>query len=290
MARAAAKRRQTPKPPARQRRHKDSGGQSFEDTLFFNRLRKQAKWVFVLLAVVFAGGFVIFGVGSNLGGLGDVFGIGSGSNSGGSGQPSIDKALKETQAHPKSPKAWQDLAIAYDTKGEVDPAIAAWTTYTTLRPKDVDGLTQLAAHYETKVSRQTDDARAAAYDVQSAQTSTYGPPSTTPLGRALAATPDPISQAVVAAANQRYNDALTARQASLGQLLDAYKRIAVLQPNEPAAQLQLATAAQNAGDAQTALAAYKAFLRLAPDDPNATYAKQQIKTLQSQLAGSSQHG
>src|SRR5438445_700391 len=84
-----------------------------------------------------------------------------------------------------------------------------------------------------KDSRQTDDARAAAYDVQSAQTSTYGPPSTTPLGRALASTPDPISQAVVAAANQRYNDALTVRQASLGKLLDAYKRIAVLQPNEP---------------------------------------------------------
>ena len=37
-----------------------------------------------------------------------------------------------------------------------------------------------------------------------------------------------------------------------------------------------------------ALAAYKAFLRLAPDDPNATYAKQQIKTLGSQLAGAPQ--
>ena len=50
MARAAAKRR----PPARhheadKRKHKDSGGQRFEDTLFFNRIRKQAKWVFVLL-------------------------------------------------------------------------------------------------------------------------------------------------------------------------------------------------------------------------------------------------
>jgi hypothetical protein len=41
--------------------------------MFFPRLRRQAKWMFVLLALVFGGGFVIFGVGSNLpSGLGDV--------------------------------------------------------------------------------------------------------------------------------------------------------------------------------------------------------------------------
>ena len=64
MARAAAKRR----PPARRhdtgRKHKDSGGQRYEDTLFFNRLRTHAKWVFVLLIIVFGGGFIFLGVGS----------------------------------------------------------------------------------------------------------------------------------------------------------------------------------------------------------------------------------
>ena len=63
MARAAAKRR----PPARRhdtgRKHKDSGGQRYEDTLFFNRLRTHAKWVFVLLIIVFGGGFIFLGVG-----------------------------------------------------------------------------------------------------------------------------------------------------------------------------------------------------------------------------------
>ena len=86
MARAAAKR----KPPARhhddayRKKHKDSGGQRYEDTLFFTRIRKQAKWVFVLLIVAFGLGFVLFGVGSsNLGGLSDIFnGI-----SGGGGRP-----------------------------------------------------------------------------------------------------------------------------------------------------------------------------------------------------------
>jgi tetratricopeptide (TPR) repeat protein len=41
--------------------------------LFFPRLRRQAKWVFLLLAIVFAGGFVFFGVGSGSSGLGDLF-------------------------------------------------------------------------------------------------------------------------------------------------------------------------------------------------------------------------
>jgi tetratricopeptide (TPR) repeat protein len=286
MARAAAKRR----PPARhpeadRRRHKDSGGQRFEDTLFFNRIRKQAKWMFVFLAIVFAGGFVLFGVGSNLGGLSDIF---SGIGGSGSSGPSVKKELERTQENPKNATAWHDLATAYDTKGELDAAIAAWTTYTTLRPKDVDGLTQLATDYEQKFSRQTEQARAAAYDAQTAQPSTYGPPTTSPLGRALGSVSDPIAQAISGSANQRYNDALSTRQETAQKLVAAYQRIATLQPAEPSAQLQLAQAAQSAGDPTTAVAAYKKFLQLAPDDPNAVYAKQQIKALQAQLAPSAQ--
>src|SRR6266516_7946088 len=120
MARAAAKRRQPARHEPDRRRHKDSGGQRFEDTLFCTRLRKQAKWVFVFLAVVFGGGFVLFGVGSsNLSGLTDIF---SGIRGGSSG-PSVSKELKKAQANPKSPQAWHDLAAAYDTKGNLQGAI-----------------------------------------------------------------------------------------------------------------------------------------------------------------------
>jgi tetratricopeptide (TPR) repeat protein len=284
MARAAAKRRQ-PVHREHDRRHKDSGGQRFEDTLFFNRLRKRAKWVFVFLAVVFAGGFVLFGVGSsNVSGLGDIF---NGIRGGGGGN-SVSKALKETQKNPKSPKAWQDLATAYDTKGDLAGAISAWTTYSNLRPKSVDGLTSLATDYSQQLTNQTNEARAAAYDAQTAQPSTFGPPGTTPLGKALGNTPDPIAQAISGAANQRYNDALQRRQVTATQLVATYQRIATLQPTEPASQLQLAQAAQDAGDAATAIAAYKKFLKLAPFDNQAAYAKQQIKTLSSQLPSASQ--
>src|SRR5207247_1750012 len=65
MARAAAKRGQRSTPPAPPpRRPRGATPKSVEETLFFNRLRNHAKWVFVVLAVAIAGGLVVFGVGS----------------------------------------------------------------------------------------------------------------------------------------------------------------------------------------------------------------------------------
>ena len=40
--------------------------------MFFPKIRAHAKWVFVLLAIVFAGSFVFLGVGSGSSGLGDL--------------------------------------------------------------------------------------------------------------------------------------------------------------------------------------------------------------------------
>jgi hypothetical protein len=282
MARAAAKRRQPVRREA-PRRHKDAGGQRFEDTLFFNRLRKQAKWVFVFLAVVFGLGFVVFGVGSSgVSGLSDIF---SGIRGSGGGSVSISKGLKETQQNPKSPKAWQDLATAYDAKGQLASAIPAWTTYTNLRPKSVDGLNSLANDYQAQFTAQTNEAQSAQADLQSAQPTNFGAPTTSPLGRALASVPDPISQAASQGANARFSSILQARSATASALLGVYQRIAGLQPGEPVAQLQLAQAAQQAGASSTAIAAYQEFIKLAPYDNQVPYAKQQIKTLESQLPG-----
>ena len=284
MARAAAKRRQPTHHHRDDRRHKDSGGQRFEDTLFFNRLRKRAKWVFIFLAVVFAGGFVLFGVGSsNVSGLSDIF---NGVGGGGSGQPSVSKAEKATQKNPKDAAAWKTLAAAYDTTGDIPSAISAWTTYTTLRPKDIEGLQSLATDYEQQFSTQTQVAAAAQADAQNAQATQFGPPPTSPLGRALNSVSDPIAQAAGLGANQRFNTALQTRQATAQQLEGVYKKLATLhKPVEPSDQLLLAQAAQNAGDTAAAIAAYKAFIKLAPDDPNAAYARQQVKALGSPSQG-----
>jgi len=67
--RPTADARVTPEPKRKESRH-----DAWEDQLFFSRLRNHAKWVFVLLALVFGLGFVLFGIGSNTGdgGLSDV--------------------------------------------------------------------------------------------------------------------------------------------------------------------------------------------------------------------------
>ena len=283
MARAAAKRR----PPARRhdsgRKHKDSGGQRYEETLFFNRLRTHAKWVFVLLIVVFGLGFVLLGVGSSGLGLGDIF---SGIRGGG-GSQSIDKPLKATQRNPTDAQAWRELATAYDAKGDYAAGLSAWQQYTQLRPKDADGLNALAQDYGQQLQVQAVDAQAAQADLQQTQGANLGLGSTSPLGRALNNLSNPLEQSASAAASSRYQAALSAYQQTATQLVATYQKLARLQPTEPGLQLQLAQAAESIGDATTAIAAYKRFIKLAPDDASAPQARARIKTLEKQLAGSS---
>jgi tetratricopeptide (TPR) repeat protein len=279
MARAAAKRRPPARRPEPKRRHKDSGGQRYEDTLFFNRLRTHAKWVFVLLIVVFGLGFVLFGVGSSSLGLGDIFnGVGGGGSSG----PSVNKALKATQKNPSDAQAWNDLASAYDLEGDYGSAIPAWVKFTQLRPKSVDGLTRLATDYDQQLAVQTQTAQIAQSQSQSSQPTTFGPPSTSPLGRALGSLSDPINSTSSSTASQQLSDALQASQETATLRVGVYQRLAKLQPTESGAQLQLGQAAVDAGNAAVAIAAYKRFLKLAPDDPSAAQAKAQIKALEKQ--------
>jgi tetratricopeptide (TPR) repeat protein len=284
MARAAAKQR----PPARRhdtgRKHKDSSGQRYEDTLFFNRLRTHAKWVFVLLIVVFGLGFVLLGVGSSGLGLGDVFnGIGGGGSSG----PSVGKSLKATQENPKDAQAWKDLGTAYDAKQDYVSGAPAWQQYTILRPKDADGLQRYANDLLQQLQVQATEAQNLQAAAQQYQPSTFGPSPTSPLGRALGSLSDPIGQEAGASTTTAYQNAVAAFQQTSTQLVSAYKKLVTLQPTDPSVRLQLAQIAENAGDAATAISAYKQFVKLAPDDASAPQAKARIKALEKQLAGSS---
>jgi tetratricopeptide (TPR) repeat protein len=275
MARAAAKRR----PPVRRhdtgRKHKDSGGQRYEDTLFFNRLRTHAKWVFVLLIIVFGLGFVLLGVGSSGLGLGDVF---SGIR---------DKPLKATQKNPKNAQAWKDLATAYDSNGDYAAGLAAWQQYTQLRPKDVDGFNALAQDYGQQLQTQVAEVQAAQAEAQQAQPGDLAPSTASPLGRALGSLTDPLNQNEGTEASSRYQAALSGYQQTASQLVAAFQKLAKLQPTDPSVQLQLAQTAESIGDATAAIAAYRQFVKLAPDDASAPQAKARIKALEKQLAGSS---
>ena len=90
-----------------------SMGGSIEDTMFFPRLRRHAKWMFVFLAVVFGLGFTLFGIGAGGTGFGDLLK----GNSGGGGGPNVKKALEATQTRPQDAAAWLALADVYRTTG-----------------------------------------------------------------------------------------------------------------------------------------------------------------------------
>src|SRR2546423_6054520 len=86
---------------------------TIEQTMFFPRLRRQAKWVFLLLAFVFAGGVVFFGVGSGLTGIGDLlrgnFNI-FGGNGGTTKHSAVESALQKKPGEPEGTEAWRGPA------------------------------------------------------------------------------------------------------------------------------------------------------------------------------------
>ena len=75
-----------------------------------------------------------------------------------------------------------------------------------------------------------------------------------------------------------------AAQALFAKEAAAFKRVTTAKPNEATGYIQLGQAAAAAGQVDEALAAYERFVELAPDDPNAKFAKDQIESLKQQQA------
>jgi cytochrome c-type biogenesis protein CcmH/NrfG len=252
-----------------------------EAGMFFPKLRTHARWMFVLLALVFAGGFVLFGVGSGSNGIGNVLSdwLNIGQSSTG---PSTSKLEKNAREHPKDEKAWTDLAAQYAADQRTDDAISALQKAVALKPKDVDALQQLVGQYQRKLQDIAGEAQAQQATSPVVDATLFEPPATTPFGRAFAdptALQDPIQQAL----SGQQTDALTKLQTRYSaiqlKLLDVDRKLVAADPTDPNAQYQLATAADSAGDTTTAQAAYRKFLVLSPDDPLAAQVKQRLKQL-----------
>jgi tetratricopeptide (TPR) repeat protein len=260
--------------PARQRA---STAPSIEDTMFFPRLRRHAKWMFVLLALFFAFGFVLFGVGAGGVGVGDIF-----KGSGGAGAESVSDARQKTEENPNDATAWRDLATAMETEGDTRGAIAALDTAIRLAPKDASAYRELAGLHLTLASQRQRDAQLAqAIAVYQAPSQSF-PSLLGPSGQVVVQ--DPIALGVTGVVSQRINAALQDASTQAALAVDAYKRLAALEPNDPNTQLELAQAAQQTGDATTAISAYERFLKLAPDDPSATVVREQLKQLRGTAA------
>jgi Flp pilus assembly protein TadD len=259
---------------------KRSTAPSIEDTMFFPRLRRHAKWMFVFLAVALGGGFVLFGVGAGGTGVGDLFRGG-----GSSGSPSVSSAQKKTEQNPKDVAAWRALSTALQTDGQTDQAIVAQNRVVVLAPKDADALRELAGLYLSQAAAKQRQAQAlqvqAAY--QGAGQSFPGS-LTSQSGQPVVG--DKISQTINAQSSTEIQALATAAQGAARSAVGTYQKIAALSPNDPNVQLELAQAAQQAGDTPTAIAAYTTFLKLAPDDPSAAIVKQQLKQLKQTSSSS----
>ena len=262
----------------------------WQEELFFQRLRVHAKWAFALLALVFAGGFVVFGVGSGSTGLSQA--LQNAFNFGGSSGPSISGLQKKVAKNSLDKQAWRDLATAYETKHETNLAIAALVSYTNLAPKDQDALLDLAGQYQQLAQQYSTDYTNAQTTANSAllPSTAFPYPSNSPLGKAFAdpnALKDPIGSAVETQVQEQQTTALQNYQSAASNAEGTYQKLAKLSPNDASTQVLLAQAAQGANDLPTAIAAYKRFLKLAPNDTSASSIKTQLKALEKAQASAS---
>jgi tetratricopeptide (TPR) repeat protein len=246
-----------------------------EDTMFFPRLRRQAKWVFLFLALVFGLGFVGFGVGAGGVGVGDIF-----RGAGDSGVPSVSAAQKRVSENPRDPQAFRDLATAQQAVGSTDGAVEALEGLVALRPKDTDALRELAGLYLAQASEAQERAQIAQFRAA------YLAPAAAVTGviqlggRPL--DPDPITNAISVELEDEIRTASFEAQDASAKAVDMYRRIAAAAPDEPSVQLELAQAAEGAGDVATAISAYETFLKLAPEDPTAVEVRRVLRQLRQQ--------
>jgi tetratricopeptide (TPR) repeat protein len=263
--------RVTPPPPRR-----GATSAAVEDTMFFPRLRRHTKWMFVALALVFGLGFVLFGVGAGGNGIGDIFR----NKTNGGGGPSVKNALEQTRERPNDPKAWDNLANVYRTDGNTDDAIQAQTRYTTLAPRDANGFRTLAGDYFTQ-------AREKAIEAQNAQATAQfsgSIPAGTPTRNGKALFSNPLSSIEPAGASSAYAAALQAQGAALQNAISAYQKVAALSPRDPNVQAELGTNALQAGDTTVAIKAFTRYLALAPDSSDAPLIRRQLKQLTQQTS------
>ncbi len=209
--------------------------------------------MFVLLALVFGVGFVVFGVGGGIPGtsLGDIL------HSSGSSSGTSESALRDRiQKNPKD-------------------ALAALQQYTKLRPKDTVVLAELGSLYLTQGNQYQAVAKRAQQEFAAANPGAFLPSLAASTGQPVLT--DPITQPTTQDASTKFNEASANAQGAYTGAVNALKRLAKVTPKDPQAQLQLGTAAETAGDLPTAIAAYKTVLKLAPTDPNAPKIRQEIQ-------------
>ncbi|HEY7562914.1 MAG TPA: tetratricopeptide repeat protein [Gaiellaceae bacterium] len=253
--------------------------------MFFPKLRRRAKWVFLLLAIVFAGSFVFFGVGAGGSGIGDYISDFI-NNSPNTGTPSLDDARSAVDDNPNDAAAQLDLARAAQQAGQVDEAITAYEAYRQMKPKDAAALRSLAALYGQQVAIARREAEVANGRAAEASLQQVLAPSDSPFLQELMSSPatDSLSGEFQARAQTASAEAQRLSRLQLA----VYQDLTLIVKDDPLVFLQLAQAAEGAFDYASAIAAYEQFLQLAPNNASAKQVQQridQLKTLTGQTGG-----
>jgi hypothetical protein len=284
MARAAVRAKQLEKAKAqptksrgRGRKRRHSGGGNPNQELFFVKLRRGNKWLYGFLAAVFALTFVGVGVGSGSGGLSQLWSgiFGTGSNA-------VSQAQGEIKDHPA--KGYRDLATAYEANSQNVLAMGALTNYLKLRKKDAGSWAELGGLELTQAQKYTNQYSGAQSAAQLADPSAPFLPGGT-LGTAVGtnAAYQAASQNASSKASGTYTKAITALNSSVTDYQHARKNA----PHNTSYLQELATAAENAGNAKVAISALNAYLKQVPNSPLKKQIKAQIKALQKSAAAAS---
>jgi len=289
MARAAVKAKQqalkkTAQPAKGARRvggrRKHAAGGNPNQQLFFMRLRRKAKFAYLILAILFGVTFAFLGVGSGSnGGLDQLF---SGLNIFSSSGSSVSNAQKEIKDHPNVAKGYRDLATAYEAKNDNVNAISALQQYTIQKPKDAGVWSELGGLQLAQAQNYLTEYQAANQAAQLAAPSGAFLPTGT-LGQGIGT--NQIEQAAAAQANASVQDLQSRTQLAYTNAVSSYQRAATLQPNNASAWLQLGQTAQTSGDVKAALAGYKHYLKLDPSSSIASQIRPLIKQLSPKPSG-----
>jgi tetratricopeptide (TPR) repeat protein len=286
MARGAAQaqRKRQAQPQAKK---KQRSAPSWEEQLFFSRLRRHAKVMYVLLALAFAIGFVAFGVGSGSTGIGDIL-RGNFFGGGSSASSRIKDQQKKIDRNPNDVQAYLTLASYYQQDNKDSQAVSTLERAAKIKPKNLDILNALARIYRGKAETAQNDWAVAENAMAESNLAPPGLDANSTLGQAL--TSDPLSQSLKSSATDAYSKMTTA----FAKAEDGYKRVAAAAhgtPQEASAQLQLASVAIEAiqvvglsgqtSDVQVAINAYKRYLKLEPKGVSAKQARQTLKQLQA---------
>lgn len=254
------------------RRRHAAGGNPNQD-LFFMKLRKRAKFVYVLLAVLFAVTFAFLGVGSGQGGLDQLFQGLNIFHSGGSG---VSSAQKYISKHPNDSKGFRDLATAYEAKGDTANAASALQEYTNIKRNDAKAWSELAGLQVTQAQDYLQQYQAASANKQLAAPSQSFLP-TGKLGTALGT--NQVEQVQASRFDSQVQNLAQRTQLAYSNAVSSYGQVTRITPDNADAWFQLAQTAQQSGDYTQAVKGYKRYLALNP----ATTSKAQIEALIKQL-------